>query len=1359
MADIPSINPNLNLGLEHRVGADLYPWEFNDTADKKYFVSDAMEMLNSIYHRALESQDVSCNIDRFNGSMSGFVRDQLTNTKYGLSYNSYTLELPLYNINFFSKLKMRRLNPRIYTMDDVCKMQDLFEQRILFFIDGRYFSRLKIYADSKRAMLIIDADDNSVPLTTLKAMINNDLKWTLLTVPFTSSRKYNGSGMSLYRNAKSDPRKATEGSLDMTLLTNVAGKAQADKNFWMLSYSTDMACTGMKDFVFCNAVSDENGYRLIIPADLMALFASSGFIDIEVISMPNIKGAIKLGTGRNFQIDLDINPVPPQNILLWEYFADTNSYEYIHNSHIALYYPNVYVVSDVPDDADIYATWCYSEESTMKFDNPLKEYMEYDTNYAGHIIGGELPDIVKQYIPYVSHFNERNYLQYAAQATRWNEYPYKLETVRELIKNDPDKLKNIYEKYMDRTAYDWHANPHYVVKMDEWGDYTDRIRTDNSKEISSGGYVKFSGQYIFFTVDHEDDRIYPIDVWIDGVYYNASYQFTENYRTYIYLPLNKIHAHSVIDFEIIKVREQNPVGIFMDLPAIHNSIAIPRGYFKDVSPQNMLIAVREETSAADGGKLYIYNMANDYNMYWFLIGTTKYVNGIPIKSLDISMRGRKAVMCNLISQAVARYIYCDFITVSESIDSSNRTIIACHATSNHNDCAEWHFNRVDADSKSSLNDGINQNDVSWLYIGLCDSMDYSYNTDDSNNRALLYGDVRYEDGTPAFDYMINPPTKNDAHMGGRTALLIIVNDAKSREYIYCDSITLIKNGEVDAEYDHFTATLNSKNNSTFKWTLLGSSTWVKDGYLDDESSKIELTGMFYVFGNVVDEDDNNIPGISLPTSSDSYYQSVMTDNDGTIMLQDDTTAVTVDDSNKTTVDEEYFIERGFPFDSYYLVKNSLYKSYAENPNDDPGFTDPFKVRTLGYYGETRRRHFDYLPYGDNDPTIYLTPITNHFAGKRVRIQSTDIYKKWVTYLPKIPRDDHHDEDRRITISDFRLDPALSKFRVFVNGRLCDFGYDCRLDVDTTNGFILGSYINIGVIFDPSDETCSMRYLIHESNEMVVEYLPYKYDLLYRFKPQSQTIILRTSIFKRPFSLKYYDVYINGIKCEEKDIEINTASRITLKPFIAEDTVVSFYARKHDPEIYGNKVKMIESLNDAFARELEDFRNYIQPVKTGTPSASDVASCVGCSTTCGTTCLGDCTSTCYGCTSLCTGCTGTCTGQCKNACADQCGTGCVSSCLDTCFTDCQNQCGAGCTGDCTGACSTECTGSCVTVCVGMLNTNPANLGCTECDTTCMGCTGTCEGICTGTCNKNCSANCEDNCMGVSSVVTYAVNKQK
>ena len=1393
------VNPNLDNGREHRVGAELYPWQYNDTVDTKYFVRDIISMIGKLYYGALAEQDAGCAIDRIKGTMADFVRDHRLNTKYGLSYNSYTLEIPLYNINFFSTLLMKRLNPRIYTMEDMYNMHDLFEQRILFFIDGKFFSKLKIYAEARKVMLIIDADESSIDLDVLKSFIENGYDWTLLTIPFSATKKYIGDGSKV----------CSSNGLYVNKLRKASAEVQADKNYWLVGYTTDRKNTGLKDFILTSMVgsSGTNSEYIPLPDKIRQEIRNSSFVDIEIVSIPNAKGSIRLGTGRSFQIKLDKNPVPPQNIFVWEYFSDTETYEFIHNAHVALYYPNVYVVSEIPEDADILVSWCYSDKRGREFDNPLKEYMEYDTNYAGHVIGGDLPEIVRNYMPYVEHYSDRDYLDYMDQATRWHEYPYKLSTIKELVNENPDRLKEIYEKYEDRTAYDWHANPHYTIKMSDWGSYENRKRTNNYNEISVGKHEEFNGVYMYFTLDHEDDRVYPVDVWIDGVYISTPYQYTENYRTWIYIPVSVLKPNSIIEFEIMKVREENSVTMFIDMPAIHNSIALPRGFFKDISPQNILMAVRDETVQENGERLFIYNMANDYNMYWFLIGHTKYVNGIPMKSFEISMRNRKAVMCNLLTNRLARYIYCDRIIIGDSYTEGGNHVRICTANSDHKDCNEWQYTRIDEPNPSfNTSDGILQNDVTWRYIGLCNNVTVKYIEEVADNRPLFYGNVVYPDGSPAFDYMVKSPDSKTLCMGDRESLLIIINDDNTRTYLYCDKITFTEHYDIEnRKVTGYTMLCESEDGLTFQWTLIGEVTWRKDGIVHNVS-KVITNQKFFAFGKVYNSDGELDNTIVSPISTKVYAKSILTDDNNVILLQDTNVAIMLDEYHATENDDEYFIERGYPWDSYYIVKSSIYADYAETnervitlsasgwvnktqeiaidivtddcrvivtpdaecENDyitfvkftghsagkltftcrkeptkdiilnittykDSGFDDPYRVGKLGYYGETRRRFFKYLPYSDNDPTIYLTPITNHFAGKRVRIQSTDIYKKWTTYLPKIPRDGHHDEDRRIVLNDFRLDPAISKFRVFLNGRICDHGYDWTMDVNTNEKFILGTYVNIGIRYDPDDPTCAMRYLTRNSNEMVVEYLPYKYDLLYRFQPNSQTINLRTSIIKRPFSLRYYDVYVNGIKCTEDDIEINTASKITLKMYISEDTVVSFYARRHDPEVYGNRTQMIESLNDAFAKELKGFRDHIYPKVTFEPTSRDVANCVGCSTTCGTTCVGDCTNACYGCTSVCTGCTGSCVSQCKNACANMCGESCESACNDTCKNDCQKFCGVGCTSYCTGACANTCVGSCTNSCIGMSTENPI---CSGCSTMCVGCQGDCTSTCIGTCLGSC-----------------------
>ena len=64
------INPNLDNGREHRVGADLYDWDLNDTYDINRVVPDVKTFIDQLYTHSLYSQGVLCDISRIYGTMS-----------------------------------------------------------------------------------------------------------------------------------------------------------------------------------------------------------------------------------------------------------------------------------------------------------------------------------------------------------------------------------------------------------------------------------------------------------------------------------------------------------------------------------------------------------------------------------------------------------------------------------------------------------------------------------------------------------------------------------------------------------------------------------------------------------------------------------------------------------------------------------------------------------------------------------------------------------------------------------------------------------------------------------------------------------------------------------------------------------------------------------------------------------------------------------------------------------------------------------------------------------------------------------------------------------------------------------------
>lgn len=1083
------VNPNLDNGREHRVGADLYDWEINDTYDINRVVPDVKTFIDQLYTHSLYSQEVLCDVSRIYGTMSKFTRDVNTNKDLGIGYYNYTLEVPMKNIRCFKTLAIKRANPRIYTIEDTCKMTDLFERRLMMFIDGQYFPAVKFYATENRFVLIIEVNDGNVSLNQMKAWMENDVKWSILMLPFSNAKRKTGLQSDIIKGR----------TIPFTALDNIATPMFVNRNIWLVSVGSTSSDKAVTTSTIATMVENDKGELGLELNSKFVLGIKPLNINVNALAIPNVKGSILLNTARAFQIELDTNPIPPQNIICWETDKDGSVVRYIHDAEVTLYYPNVYTISNVSDDTNLFITWCYSDEDTTTFFNPIKEYMEYNPSYANDIINGTLPFAIKNYVPYESKYRELYYLDYAPKATRRNEFLFKFETLKDMIKDDTRRLEKIYVDSVVKTAYNWHSNPKYTIKMDNWGSYSNRVRRDNSSEIKHSNTDDFGMECVYFIIDHEDDRVYPIAVWIDGIRCHRTWQYTERYRTYVYVPKMCLTPNSLIEFEIMKTRDDKPTVVDMQLSSIHNSIMFP-DEFIDMSPQSLMISTREETSDVeeDGGKQYIFKIAPNYEVYWLLIGNTEYVNGIPTYLLN------------------------------DDIEEARKTDVVNALTSN-------------------------------------------------------------------------------------ASLLI------------------------------------TEKNEALK--LSTGSIWDKN--------------------------------------SDGY---------------------------------EYLLE--FGDDVSYIEAPS-----SEYPED---YTDIIKVRQLGYYGDARRRFYGYLPNGEDDAPIYITPITKYFADKWVRITNIDIHKEWHFVIDP--------NNKRVKLRDFRLEPSANKFRVFLDGRLLDPFKDYHFDASITNGFYLGSIVTF-VIFEK----------ITNAADLMIEYVPYRYDLKYRLDHvMNNNIQLRTTSITRPFSLVYYDVYLNGVKLYPDDITIVSPAKIIINREM-NGSHLSIYERAHDRDIYDNERVMLQALVDKIAEEDLDFRKYLLPNVNTSPTPppqtirpSGSSGCGDCGSGCASACTGICENAC----SL------TCSGSCKESCSSElssrsCG-GCSSSCGQECSTTCESNCKLSCTLECSNGCSGECTNSCAGVVSGQASGEDdirVESGCSSCASLCtMSCTGDCSSTATSASCSGCGTTCIGECTG-------------
>ena len=149
-------------------------------------------------------------------------------------------------------------------------------------------------------------------------------------------------------------------------------------------------------------------------------------------------------------------------------------------------------------------------------------------------------------------------------------------------------------------------------------------------------------------------------------------------------------------------------------------------------------------------------------------------------------------------------------------------------------------------------------------------------------------------------------------------------------------------------------------------------------------------------------------------------------------------------------------------------------------------------------------------------------------------------------------------------------------------RLESWGIDIKVHLDT------GSLSDVNppkIIVDvPKTE---------EFADIMIEYLPYKLNRVFiNTSLMDEFVDCGSDKLTRPISLKYYDIYLDGVKLYEKDIRIITATKFLIIGKNIRASTVSIYERAHDTDLYGNESKLPRSLIDSLCDNDNRFTDYL-----------------------------------------------------------------------------------------------------------------------------------------------------------------------
>ena len=1185
MADYKVPSTNRRSG---RIGASLPTYAFNDTFDRESLDKNVHWGLNRLYTRALDAQRKLCHMFRYNGSMADFKRNASLNNAFDLPYNTYSIQFNTNTINFFSTKEAKRLNSRVrnnqqeiwrcgkittnimsdgsdvnpmhtpdyrydndtnyitrdlctqggkrykidkdrypylYSIQETYSRPDVFTHHFIMFIDGYIYADAKFFLDNGHLYIFIctNSPSNSeyeselINENIVKGWIKDGVPFTILGFPFSTSKAFDGDATnSKFYNSVG----ISFDEFDEDLTPNM----QYKNNLWLVGYTK----VGLaKHFLVPNIMGLVN----INGTTYMKNATDSEMVEkvkqlrdgyFEAFNLSNASGMTNLGDGREFQIPLNGNPIPPSNILLFR-FDENGNLRLLHNAIITLYYPNVYSITNVDSDVKIFAVWFYNYKDSKErteADNPLKEYMQYNTSYAFDLLRNNLPDYIKSYIPATVTYDYDDYSIYKL-SSKSNPEDYKIGKLTEILKDNPSRYEYIYSTLMEHTGLKLHANPKQVISLADIPDFNIEALSRMDNSIACSPYstvVEFPIPHLAFSIEHSENCNYRYAVWIDGVEYQLEYIYDNLFTTWFFLPAEVLTPTSTIEVEMMRVRDAGRICAEVDFKGLDTSIEIPK-VFQDVSPQSLMISLRHEISTVseetelnksyykhlsdaavvaqdDFGVKYFYMVAPDYEMSWLLIGYNQYEDGVRVINEEPEMH----------KNVLIEYPY------------------------------------FDEDGKPK---------VKYLEREKC----VHTSLDDT------YGNVKELDWTVGStimseieDEVINPDSsKSDA-------IVLPLVTAINREYV--------QTAEVDGKQPYVITTFESP--------------WPNGFYA------LERRRFYQYLPYGEGAKTLYMTPIGKPGDKDTVEAI-------TEYLHDDGSE---DITGYKTELKEFFVNPRYPKsyfeDMHAIIQNTdFYTKYhkkmdflkeasitLDNFFDDPSI-NKFRVTMSG------RR----LDYG----TDYLTDVnvTEGFLRGSPIVMTFDMESPTVkraiceTYK-------HADriegayyasmnlfyaliditENGTKVFSDTPVTPSTQKIYVDVANGDREYVWDGEYFIIWTDD----NWIDTG----------------HTFVDVYVEYLPYKDHIVWKSnRLTSRDIFITDSILKRPLSLTYFDMYLNGVKLTYKDITIVSPQRLTINEnVLIANSRLTIYERCHDPDLYGNNGGLPKSLNDIIASKDKKFKKFL-----------------------------------------------------------------------------------------------------------------------------------------------------------------------
>ena len=501
------------------------------------------EFKNQLYNTILDNKKNAQQNIILSGKLDDFKIDATLNTMYQMPAYSYSILLPYSMSPYYSEKSFFQLYGYDKSISSINIMQNatVFNKSLHLFIDKFYIYDVRIVFKRHECILFIPNTQDS-PSEYISDIIktSESNQWSIVwksksdyyDTYTTRSNLFNGTKIPISSFSYSkyfNKNKSNHWTIHVSCGNNV--NIMTSSNAIYVSDPTGdyfQISQQFKDYIYSMSTS----VRCVVINECDC--NGSGIYTKSSASLPI------------FQIPYRKNPIPCENIIVWEYDEINDIKHRPIITDISLTYPNIYDFTNMVIDGNIYIEWLEQTDDISKFDDYIKDYIEcYNDVFSSMILNKTAHKKILNYLPLTIDLKSENYLisEFKGDNRAW-----RLDKFIQILKDNPNRYDTFfnrmceYSKEYNTISYTYNGKPEiYERSINDNG-----IHCDNASEL----IVLFDEPHTYVHIYNADCILKYCNLFINGEKRRITYNMTFGSNTYLYFPCSYIENHEDIHIDI-----------------------------------------------------------------------------------------------------------------------------------------------------------------------------------------------------------------------------------------------------------------------------------------------------------------------------------------------------------------------------------------------------------------------------------------------------------------------------------------------------------------------------------------------------------------------------------------------------------------------------------------------------------------------------------------------------------------------------------------------------------------------------------------------------------------------------------------